>query len=398
MIARRLLLIVALRSLRRALGTEAAHRFGQRHAEIRVHGALSSRRLFERSAELRVMHISDAHVSLRDDDPPRTSRMFGAFERTVDKVTGSQTSSAAEFVRLLEMACAKQVDLIALGGDIVNFPSNETVSWVLSRLRDAGCNTPFLYTAGNHDWHVEGLTRGDSQYDAQRVPALQTALRPLFERSAIPDGRLYGRTVVKDVEIVTFDNSNHQIDQEQLDFAQEHLAAAVSGKRHLPVLVLLHMPLALPGVDLEPKHVCGHRQWGAATDENWQVESRPPWPKAGNLLSTRAFIELVRANAAPAGRVVALLTGHVHRDFSVPAGRGAQRNAANHTALACDEQQQGCALRPGTKVFEAGGALGAAEALLEAEGAVQYTTLDGAEGGYRLLTIQHAPGQGPPAI
>ena len=32
------------------------------------------------------------------------------------------------------------------------------------------------------------------------------------------------------------------------------------------VVVLLHIPLQLPGLTLPPKELCGHHQWGAATD------------------------------------------------------------------------------------------------------------------------------------
>jgi len=384
---RRLLSFILLGAVERVGGSGASHSFGQRHAIIRVGGA-RHQRLFEESSPLRILHITDAHVSLSDDDPPRTSRMHHAFEHTVDKATGVPTSSAAEFVRLMEMACAKSVDLIAFGGDIVNFPSNETVHWVLDRVRDAGCGRPFIYTAGNHDWHTEGLP-GDGRYDAQRLPHLDTTLRPLLESSLLPDSRLYGRTLLKGVEILVLDNSNYQITQEQLDFARRHLVG-----RGPPTLLMLHMPLALPGVDLPPQLVCGHPEWGAAVDRDWETESRPRWPEEGNLLSTQEFLELVRAQAAPAGRIVALLTGHVHRDFSTPAGGSRGRSAANHTTLACDALLPGCAIRSGATVFEAGSAAGAVELPLEAKGAVQYTTLDAAEGGFRLLTMQPSADRG----
>lgn len=322
--------------------------------------------------------------------------MYNAFMQTVDKVTSTPTTSAAEFVRLLEMACAKDVDLIALGGDIVNFPSNETVAWVLNRMRDAGCNKPFIYTAGNHDWHTEGLP-ADSQYDSQRVPHLETTLRPLFEHSLMPHSGLHGHATLKGVEILALDNSNHQINQQQLDFARSRLGPQAAGTPGPPVLLLLHMPLALPGVGLPPKESCGHARWGAAADENWELEARPRWPQ-GNLPSTLEFLELVRGHAAPEGRIVALLSGHVHRDFSVAARRAEGPSAANRTSLACDAGAPGCALRPGVAVLEAGGAVGAGEPLLEAEGAVQYTTLDAAEGGYRLLTIRHTASHEPPLV
>lgn len=317
-------------------------------------------------------------MSLNDDHPPFTTRMFNAFQRTTDKITHESTSASEEFVRLLQLACAKNVDLIALGGDIVNFPSNETVSWVLQQMQGVGCGIPFVYTAGNHDWHEEG--RQDATFDAQRTKQLESTLRPLYDRS-VARGKLYSHVNVKGVDLLTFDNSNYQINNEQLAFARKHLHEKLSA----PVLMLLHMPLALPGLHLPPELSCGHPEWGAASDRSWELEGRPQWPEEGNLPSTLAFIELVQSNVAPTGRIIAILTGHVHRDFSTELED--KQNAANHTMLVCDQRQSGCALRPGTSLMQVGSAIGGQTHAMEAEGAIQYTTLDGAEGGYRLVQI-----------
>jgi len=380
----------------------AAHHFSPRHAIVRwavepspavvaQERPVGGRRLSSKEdSSLSVFHISDAHISLVDEDPPRTSRMFHAFAITTDKVAQEPTTSSNEFVRLLRMACAQQVDIIALGGDIVNFPSKTTVDWVLEQLRGPGCGIPFIYTAGNHDWHEEGRP-WELRYDAQREPELGTTLRPLFEQSLM-GSRLFGHIKVKDVDVLFFDNSNHQINEKQFSFAENFFRTGRASAA--PVLILLHMPLALRGMALPPKLCCGHPQWGAAVDDLYQTEGRARWPEEGNLPSTRAFIDLVQAHSAPAGRIVALLTGHVHRDFSVDVREKhalTPRSADNLTAPSCDLQQPGCGLRPGssTVLLEVGAALGDPEPaqFMEADGAVQYTTLDAAEGGYRLLTV-----------
>lgn len=384
----------------------ATHQFGEQHARIlwgtqgaRRQNILRNegsdvddvhqgqpRRLSSQNKEFSVLHISDAHISLVDDDPPRTTRMYDAFRGTTDRVTGKRTTSSAEFVQLMKLACSKKVDLIALGGDIVNFPSKQTVDWVLEQLHSHACGIPFVYTAGNHDWHEEGF-QWEKTYDAQRVPQLHSTLRPLFEQSVTAPGTLYGHVNMKGVDVMFIDNSNHQINDEQLAFARKHLKQA---SHSTPLLLLLHMPLALPGVHLEPKYVAGHPNWGPQSDENWKVEARPRWPEEGNLPSTLAFMSLVEEHAAPVGRIAALLTGHVHRDFNVPAAIAhSSLVATNYTALACDFRHTGCNLRTQrAKVFQAGSSVGGAEKLQEADGAVQYTVLDAAEGGYRLLTIQ----------
>lgn len=330
---------------------------------------------------VRIMHITDNHISIKDDDPPRTTRMFQAFAHTVDHVQHMPTTPQDEFVGLLQKAKEEQVDLIALGGDLINYPSPSTVVWALREIKKTGI--PYVYTAGNHDWHEEGVET-DTSYDSSRMPQLQTTLAPLYENSAIPVGsqdrpglgRLYGHTNVRGVDIILVDNSNYQVTEEQLAFTRNILAAS----KDAPAVLVMHIPLKLPGTpSLEPKYVCGHPQWGWYSDDVWQIEQRPRWPRRGNLPSTIAFVELVRANSAPNGRIVTLLTGHVHREFSA---------WANFTSPPCGGQQ-GCRLRR-----SAAGSLlqrGHGVSVDRLEGALQYTTLDAAEGGYRILTVHPRP-------
>lgn len=402
----------------RSGGLVARHIFGQRHAQVQWGGDSAADNLERRGKgrflsalggrQLSILHISDAHISLHDDLAPLSTRMHSAFARTTDKVSHHRTNPGEEFLRLLKLACAKQVDLIALGGDIINFPSEEMVAWVVKTLKEEACGIPFVYTAGNHDWHAEGLPDDDT-FDAQRLPQLQSTLKPIYDASAAPlASPLYSATELNGVEVLTLDNSNHQINAEQLEFSRQRLARTAG-----PVVLLMHMPLALPGVDLLPKECCGHPDWGAQTDELFKTEGRPRWPE-GNLPSTTAFMMLVRQQAAPVGRIVAVLTGHVHRDFGTELFD--KTSAANVTALACDVKSNGCSLRmsaPGwsqershhsssflyggasttaalAEVLQSGSAVGDKDTLMEAEGAVQYTTLDAAEGGYRLLTV-HLP-------
>jgi len=375
----------------------ATHRFGARHAHVVWHDGEKQAAMNDPVAHFKVMHITDLHLSLDDDEPPLTSRMFKAFHDTSDCVSKEATSPQLEFVRLLQKAKDEKVDLIALGGDIVNFPSVRSVAWVLERIRDHAAGIPFVYTAGNHDWHLEN---DDSPtYDSGRLSALQGPLAPLFEasitgpksflqrgRDAVPSvdavaGRLFGAARLKGVDVMFVDNSNYQINDEQLAFAQKQLEAKMSG----PLIMLMHMPLQLPEVDLDPKYVCGNPTWGAGSDENWAVEGRPRWPEAGNSNSTLSFIDLVQRHAAPHGRLAALLTGHVHRDFADHLSKAAPY-AANLTALACPRagaHNCGLSLITADSQSPTKGEMDVAEA----RGALQYSTLDAAEGGYRLLTL-----------
>jgi len=378
----------------------AVHRFGARHANVvwHHHEKQTTASTNHSTPNLKIMHITDLHMSLDDDEPPLTTRMFKAFHNTSDCVSKEATSPQREFVRLLQKAKAENVDLIALGGDIVNFPSQRSVAWVLERLRNDAAGIPFIYTAGNHDWHLEG---DDSPaYDSGRLAALNGPLSPLFEASftarksflqqgrraaaaaASGEGRLFGGVRLNGVDAIFVDNSNYQVNEDQLAFARKRLEAKTSE----PLIMLMHMPLQLPEVDLDPKYVCGNPDWGSGSDENWVVEGRPRWPEAGNSNSTLAFIDLVQRHAAPHGRIAALLTGHVHRDFTDDLAEGAPY-AANLTALACHRRAQqaacGLSLLTAASLSPTKGELDIAEA----RGALQYSTLDAAEGGYRLLML-----------
>lgn len=371
----------------------ASHRFSPLEAEvfwapwdahhIQSHSSLLDRFSVSEEPPVRILHVTDNHISIDDADPPRTSRMYSAFVETKDFATNASTSPKAEFTALLQKAREERVDLIALGGDLVNDPSPKTVSWVLQQLQHEAKDIPFIYTSGNHDWHEEGIP-SEKRYDSARVPQLNDALRPLFAQSAASAnaaagpgaGRLYGKASIRGVDVFFIDNSNYQVNEEQHRFLEEEL----QHNKSTPAVLLMHMPLKLKGTPpLEPKQVCGHPAWGADTDDLYDVENRPKWPTEGNSPSTMSFIELVQQNSAPTGRLTALLTGHVHKDFSAALQNKEAKNfpnAASLTALACGDHRPGCQLRKSSLLDKK-----------EAIGALQYTTLDAAEGGYRLLSI-----------
>jgi len=307
--------------------------------------------------------------------------MFSALKNVKDKSSQQYKHPSDQLVSLFQKAREENVDLIALGGDIINYPSEKEVAWVLQQLKEAAGGIPFLYTAGNHDWHLEFVN--EPRYDTSRLPQLQGTLRPFFDHAAGPSSSgLYGVHNIKGVDVFFFDNSNHQINGEQLAFAKEHLTKSHQAG---PAVILLHMPLSLPGLKLPPKELCGHPHWGTATDDLSSIEGRAPWPPA-NDPSTYSFIELVKTHSAPLGRITALLTGHVHRDFSTKLPQ--KYLLENATALSCRDHIH-CAVG---SVFERHAFFMKPhpEEPTFAKGAVQYNTLDAAEGGYRIVHVRKA--------
>jgi DNA repair exonuclease SbcCD nuclease subunit len=231
MLGNRIVLLLCIHAATVAEAVTASHRFSPLEAEV-IWAPSDKNSFLEKNAQVedrpvRIMHLTDNHISIDDFDPPRTSRMYNAFVQTSDHFTERATSPKDEFVQLLRKARKEKVDLIALGGDLVNYPSPKTVNWILEQLHTEARDIPFVYTAGNHDWHEEGIA-SDRRYDAARRSQLNATLRPLFDQSASsllqagPNaGRLYGKTSIRGVDVVFVDNSNYQVDEEQQSFLEK---------------------------------------------------------------------------------------------------------------------------------------------------------------------------------
>lgn len=129
--------------------------------------------------------------------------------------------------------------------------------------------------------------------------------------------------------LVVIDNSRYQVTHEQLAFFREQML------RWLPTVLVLHVPLSLTD-SLRPHRgfvLCGDPAWGEATDRSWRDERRDPWPKEGNDRATELFLEAVQAAAAPAGPLLAVLTGHTHGHDATVFGRSEE---ADHESSSSD--------------------------------------------------------------
>lgn len=247
-----------------------------------------------------VLHITDSHVSVAD---PReapyqqyASRMDSAYGKQREHWrTKKKATTANHLLDLLAAAKDRRVDLIALTGDIINNPSQSSVRFISDALKKTGIR--WLYIAGNHDWHYEGMP-GSS--DALRKAWLQKRLLPLFA------GRnpLYYAARVGGINFIALDNSTYQVTAAQLAFYEKEVA------RGLPTVLLLHIPLYTPvNVGKNASGGCGDPSWGWETDRNFAIERRERWPKSGNLQSTTEFLQCIGQTR----NLVAVLAGHTHK-------------------------------------------------------------------------------------
>jgi len=247
-------------------------------------------------APLKIMVIGDTHLFMDDErgEPFRSfsARMAGAYHQTKHVKTGLPTAPQESFEKAVQLARETAADLFAMVGDIFSFPSEAAIEWAQATLKRAG--VPFLYVAGNHDWHYEGMEGTEA---ALRSEWLGKRLLPLYQGN----NPLMAAYDVKGVRFVAIDNSTYEILPEQLAFFREQVSCG------LPLVLLMHIPLYAPGRPLG--FGCGHPQWGAASDRNWRIERRMKWPEAGHTPVTLAF----HREVFEAPSLLGVFTGHLHQ-------------------------------------------------------------------------------------
>ncbi|MEZ4776608.1 MAG: metallophosphoesterase [Bacteroidia bacterium] len=223
---------------------------------------------------------------------PYSARMAKAYNETRHFRTGLPTNPEAGFREALAIAQDEQSELVALIGDIFSFPSEAGIEWALAQLQQAGL--PYLYTAGNHDWHYEGLP---GPHAALRATWCESRLKPLYQG----ENPLMGVREINGVRFVSIDNSTYEILPEQLAFFQAQAAYKQ------PMVLLLHIPLYAPGRTVG--YGCGHPEWGAATDKNYEIERRERWPETGHTPTTFRFHREVFRSL----HLMGILAGHIHK-------------------------------------------------------------------------------------
>ncbi len=245
---------------------------------------------------VRVTVIADTHL-FRDDERGEPFRQFSgrmakAYNETRHYRTGEPTNPERGFAEALETASASKSELLALVGDLVSFPSEAAVDWAMERLLGAGL--PWLYTAGNHDWHYEGM---EGPLADLRAAWCERRLSPLYRG----DAALMSVRSIRGVRLVAIDNSTNEILPEQLKFFREQVAAGE------PLVLFVHIPLYAPGRSLG--FGCGHPDWGAHSDKGYAVERRVRWRAGGHTATTFDFHREVFA----APNLLGVFAGHTHR-------------------------------------------------------------------------------------
>jgi 3',5'-cyclic AMP phosphodiesterase CpdA len=245
--------------------------------------------------KLKVLHLSDTHITCSDEsDIPfqqYSKRMDSAYATTIHYETKKTTTPLENFRNSMHLAQKEKVDMIILTGDIVNNPSKTSVTAVSNELKKTGI--PYIYIAGNHDWHYEGM---EGSANELREYWRKKQLYPLYKSKSLS----HFAVVKNGINFIAIDNSTYQVDEQQLEFYKKQIA---SGR---PAVLLMHIPFSLTSL---PSMLCGHPEWGAKTDRGYKIERRQKRPENGNLKSTMDFVKTVSSS----NNLIAVLCGHKHK-------------------------------------------------------------------------------------
>ena len=244
-----------------------------------------------------VMQITDLHLSVIDSSElfffTYSARMDKAYQQPNHYISGNPGTKKDHLDEILKKAKQADVDLIVLTGDIVNNPSKSSVNYLQEVLEKSGID--YLYTAGNHDWHYEGMQGTANEL---RDTWIIKSLLPLYQGK----NPLYYAEDFAGINFVSIDNSTYQVNEQQLDFLNREL------KKNLPTVLLCHIPVHTKSTG-DRVNTCGNPDWGHDADKNFEVERRQRWSKSGNLSSTMQFVDVVKS----APNLIAVLAGHTHQ-------------------------------------------------------------------------------------
>lgn len=227
------------------------------------------------------IHISDTHISLPYSDtseyPDFTKRMYEAYKNPEHYLSKKKGTSTKHFEEILDKAKKENVDFILLSGDILNSPSKDGVSYLVNMLKETGIE--YLYIAGNHDWHFEGM---EGSLEDLRNIWIDKRLKPLYKNR----NPLYYSKIINGVNFVLIDNSTYQINKQQLQFFREQT------ELKYPIVLTIHIPIYQPEDKYDQElYTIGDPRWGYEYDSNnYLTEKRERWSKEGNRRETFEFI------------------------------------------------------------------------------------------------------------
>ena len=172
--------------------------------------------------KIKIIHIADTHLYMDDKRGipfmSYSNRMAKAYNQTTHFKTGDKTNPKKAFEQALAFSKESNADVITLIGDIFSFPSELAIEWVISKIEAIGI--PYIYIAGNHDWHYEGMK---GKLDLLRDKWTKKRLMPLYQGN----NPLMAAYDIKGVRFIAIDNSTYEINDEQLKFFSDQVESGL---------------------------------------------------------------------------------------------------------------------------------------------------------------------------
>lgn len=226
------------------------------------------------------LYLTDSHI-IKLSGKEDTQVTDNALPRQAAFIDNVGNCSYEKFPEWISYANEVEVDMVLLGGDIIDFPSEENLACLTQNL--SSLNMPYVYTMGNHDWTYpwEYMT-----------PKGRETYRPLFN-SFTNNSPAAVITEYEELVVLSVDNSSNQIEPAALAKVDEVFSL---GK---PVILIMHVPFSTTTLLQNASKV-----WGSPVSIDIANEGGI-YPNADTL----AFEEKVFAENSP---VVCILAGHVH--------------------------------------------------------------------------------------
>lgn len=276
--------------------------------------------------DIHLFVIADSHLYESDsrNEPYKafSARMAAAYNQVPHHVTHRMTTPAQSFREVMETAKRKRPDAIIHLGDLVSFPSELSIEYAASLIKE--CGLPFYYISGNHDWCYEGFEADPFKHRATWMPRL----RPLYPEGVDPLG--YTKTV-KGLKLILLDDSTNDVTPDQVEFFRKEVSCG------MPTLLMMHIGLYLPGHETYYLGYPDYKPVLSAAEGLQMRSAKDPAIRASNIEAL--FREVMRASDSE--QLLATVVGHNHvvkteeialsRQFVVPfAGNGSYTDLYLH--------------------------------------------------------------------
>ena len=231
---------------------------------------------------VRVLHLTDIHLRYFDD------RDAGQKDNVREEIFPISGEYQAGFYELMDRVPEMDLDLVAITGDAINWPSQANIEHLGGLIRKTG--VPTMFVPGNHDWRYPQLAPTE-ELRSKWMPALDPLTGGQPECQVMEAGG---------IRFVGIDDSMYQITRKQLEFTRQQLATGQ------PVVMLLHIPISLP--TLRPDAI---KRWKVPimlADPGWSDADRKIQGLEPDTPETLEFVRLL--TTAP--NLVAILSGHLH--------------------------------------------------------------------------------------